>query len=452
MPFWDSGDPTRLENARFCRRRLEHFAAYCTGAGLEVRTLLYDFSSQPLLEGARSIPFPAGEFRKAEKVNRIINDLVDDAPDFFVLMDADLVIREGDYPLLVRRLAALREDRYYVCHVDDLEGCDGVDFSSGGIDEGALRLKPRRRLMMGDLGGLFIAPYAAMQAVGGFDPRFTVWGGEDNEAALRLRARGLRRTSLQVRPLHLSHPSMEGAAMGGEAYRRQVAWLAEAQRARPLDGPGCVLPPSFLLAAARERGDAAACGRLLPEDLDADTRGCLEHSAVHLWRERLLPVESEEWTPAMVAPLLLWRLLEGFEFYHQAAALLGLAAAPGMGVDGERFGAVLAGLYGGRGEVARLDDGFLATLAAFGLMERAKGSVWMWRGRLAVAPAVMPHLLAAIAAADDLPMIDAENLDDPPELALFDLLSLRAATPPGWRRERLGAREVLVPSPESVDS
>ena len=156
--FWDSGEPTRLENARLCWSRLEHFAGYCVVRGLEVRPALYDFSPRPLLEGTRAIPYPAGEFRKAEKINRIIDDLAADpsvaAPDFFALMDSDLVIREGDYALLARRLAALCDDRYYVCLVDDLEGRDGVDFTTGVIDEGALRLKPRRRLMMGDLGGL----------------------------------------------------------------------------------------------------------------------------------------------------------------------------------------------------------------------------------------------------------------------------------------------------------
>ena len=95
-----------------------------------------------------------------------------------------------------------------------------------------------------------------------------------------------------------------------------------------------------------------------------------------------------------------------------------------------------------------MTEGFLATLAAFGLLTREEGGVWGWRRRLAVAPEVLGWLLGAIARDDGLPLIDPGNLEDLPELALFELHVPPEGEVAGWRRERLGAREVLVPRAE----
>lgn len=452
MLFWDAGEPTRLENVRLCWRRLLHLADYCAGHGVPIRPILYDFSPTPVLSGARSIPYPRGTYLKAEKSNRVLADLADDPPRFIAVMDADLIIREGEYPLMVRRLAELSERRYYVSLVDDLEGRVGVDYEAATLDESKLMITPRRRLMMGDLGGLYVAPYDALRTVGGFDEHFTVWGGEDNAAALALRARGLRPAPLMVRPLHLPHPSLEGAVMGGAEYDEQLARLTEYQRARALDAPPVVVPPGFLLAAARgvARGESVeiVCRRLLAdgvggEVLDGEVRAALRAVAARLWGGGAgLPPGSERWPLATLAPLLLWRLVASFELYRECAALLGGGAVPGRMIDGGRLFAMIARLYGRRAAVP-LAEGFLATLAAFGVVARREGGRWWWRGRLAVAREALPHLLMAIADDNDLPFIDPVVLAGLPELALFDLSLVKEGGVDGGCWEWLGERKVF---------
>jgi hypothetical protein len=202
MLYWNNGDPQRLANTNFSWYFLKKFCQY-VGDHLLVEPRLFDFSAQQVLAEAIHIPYPTGEYKRAAKINQVIDYYKHSHVTFFAVMDSDLIIPERDYYDMVCLLNLLQRDSFYVCYLDDLTGFEGIDFNHQKIyyDD----LKVEQRIMEPDLGGLFFVDYHELAELGGFDERFTVWGGEDNEMANRLLRRNLKKLLLPIKPLHLPH-------------------------------------------------------------------------------------------------------------------------------------------------------------------------------------------------------------------------------------------------------
>jgi len=93
-----------------------------------------------------------------------------------------------------------------------------------------------------------------LERIGGFDERFSPWGFEDDDLALRVRCGGWRnRVALDTFVFHAPYPD-------AAKHRRHARWLHENWRRFALKwGPGGALPPLFDYAAlaldgVRERG------------------------------------------------------------------------------------------------------------------------------------------------------------------------------------------------------
>ena len=157
-------------------------------------------------------------------------------PDYLAVFDADIIIRAEDYFLLSEVMKSFRKDRYYVCQVDDLPDNDAIDYSRGDIYYEKIRPEARNRAMIGDLGGLYFVPFDILQSADIFDPRFTVWGGEDNAAAIRLQCLGIQPRPLYIRPLHLHHRSIESTSLNTAQYEMQVGYLMDEMRRIPIGG------------------------------------------------------------------------------------------------------------------------------------------------------------------------------------------------------------------------
>lgn len=236
--YWKNEIDDRASNAQLAYSQLRHFSGSLEiESKLEISVHFFDFSEIcEFGDEVIHIPFPKAEFYKTAKINRIIQHLKAENPDFVAIMDADIVIRESDYDFLRTYMKEFRRDRFYVCEVENLINNDCVDFETGQIAFENTKIEKRQRNMMADLGGLYFAPYDTLAKNEIFDERFEVWGGEDNAASFKLQALGLKSTPLFIRPLHLNHKSIESDSMATEQYRKQLEYLSEYQNLLPLDG------------------------------------------------------------------------------------------------------------------------------------------------------------------------------------------------------------------------
>ena len=339
-------------------------------------------------DDAVHIPFPTGSFRKAEKINAVIDHNRPVNPDYIGISDADLVIRDEDFDLLVEHMKCFRDDRYYVCEVDDVQEESDIDFLHGEFRTHDLCVKPRERLYTADLGGLFFAPFRAMDRSGVFDERFTVWGGEDNAASFKLQECGLKPTPLLIRPLHLPHESMEASSIASAGYRRQVDILREFQLRLPLDGINSVVDPATLNRCAEIAIDASdetetvrdavvSIGRF--GDNNAET---VMSSLVRFFGHEVLQTGGRlHRSDIETAPFFVAALFADSRLNQRVIDLLTYSTARSNTLDGQRLFALVTECYGGRQLAGSQAYAFLAWLCQFGIFECTDEEAQQYRYR-----------------------------------------------------------------------
>ncbi len=219
--YWDNGDKQRLDNTNLSWYNLKSFADYCNDNGVAVEPFLFDFSEVQVLPDAIHIPYPKGDYKRSEKINKVFAHHAGEET-FLAICDSDVIIRPEDYDAMMYFIVTVKKNKYYVFKVDDLTSVKGVDFENNKINFDELETQPRQ--FEPDLGGLFMLHNDIIKTAGGFDERFTVWGGEDNEISYRLQGNGFSKILLPVVPIHLPH---DHALLEKdlEQYKKQVQIL-----------------------------------------------------------------------------------------------------------------------------------------------------------------------------------------------------------------------------------
>jgi predicted glycosyltransferase involved in capsule biosynthesis len=190
MKFWDDGqkDSTRIRNVNFSWRELKRFASFLKKNGIDVDFNLYDFSPEKIIEDAIHIPYPLGVYKKAEKTNIILKEKSNF--DFFMMMDCDAFFCKDDYDLFLNLYRELEigdivtfdlaklNDSLSEYIVDGEFIKEKADFSyaySGARENGPLAHH------IGGLGGVYLCDTKLLLELGGFDEKYTGWGGEDGD-------------------------------------------------------------------------------------------------------------------------------------------------------------------------------------------------------------------------------------------------------------------------------
>jgi len=217
--FWDNGEKERLCNTNLSWYMLNKFCVYAQEKGLDIEPFLFDFSEDKVINEAIHIPYPKGVYKRSEKINKVIN-YHSDKDVIFSVMDSDLILKESEYDAYIYLLKTLKLNNFYVFNLDDLVSTEGVDFENKKIDYS--KIQTQQRQMCPDLGALFFINLKILEEVGGFDERFTVYGGEDNDASFRLQEAGFKKIILPLIPYHLPHINLMDTVVGTEEYKKQV--------------------------------------------------------------------------------------------------------------------------------------------------------------------------------------------------------------------------------------
>lgn len=217
MKFWDDGQPdsTRVRNVIYCWDQLKKFTSYLKNNGVVAECFLFDFSPNKVIEDSIHIPYPLGEYKKAEKTNIILKQ--NSKYDYFMMIDCDAFFNEEDYPLFLDLYRSLEENNvvtFDLAKLNDnvseylIEGVfykNKADWSyaySGNKSNGPLSSH------IGGLGGVYICYTKILLDLNGFDESYVGWGGEDGEMLGRIWGAGFVnkiKPTKNFAPFHLPH-------------------------------------------------------------------------------------------------------------------------------------------------------------------------------------------------------------------------------------------------------
>jgi hypothetical protein len=177
MVFWTDGlqNSTRVKNVLYTieeAKRLTNFLSKEINCNFKV----FDYSETRVISDSIHIPYPKGVFKKSEKINHILSNC---SSEMFSIIDSDCFVNNNDYEKLLKLVL----DNW-------LNSCitfDVLDFSVEGTNK-ILNEKHNPNLLnttsrfpgrAGGLGAFFITNTENLKKHGGFDTKFTTWGGED---------------------------------------------------------------------------------------------------------------------------------------------------------------------------------------------------------------------------------------------------------------------------------
>lgn len=216
--YWDAGEKARLDNTNLSWYYLNRMVAEAAKDDLIIEPFLFDFSEEKVLEDAIHIPYPKGEYKRSEKINKVIRHH-GGYDGYFAIMDSDLIIKESDYEKFFYFIKTLKPKRFYTFGLDDVNSYNGIDFENKKIEFEKVTFEPR--ILEPDLGALFLIHIDALCRVGGFDESFTVYGGEDNKISYALQDLGYIKNILPMNPLHLPHESLFSKVVNTAEYKIQ---------------------------------------------------------------------------------------------------------------------------------------------------------------------------------------------------------------------------------------
>jgi hypothetical protein len=227
--YWNGSDSeTRLKNVEYCWKKINKFSDYSNSKGMSIVPLLFDFSETNELPGSIHIPYKNGEFKKSEKINKVIEyNYLHNKPDIFCFLDNDVFFLESEYDKLIDELINFDMSSMKTCGVLDIQNSGQIDFPNNSFSAINIDIKPR---LMNGLGAFYIIGFDNIFKTGGFDERFTCWGGEDDEIGYRLNRNGIRKEYTKIQLFHLPHKSMENDSKNEDQYNLQCRLISNNEK------------------------------------------------------------------------------------------------------------------------------------------------------------------------------------------------------------------------------
>jgi hypothetical protein len=217
--FWEGFDfENRLRNLEFSWYRLKKFVNHLKNINIVSECLLFDFSEEKILPESIHIPYPKGTYNRSEKINRVLLYNKDNYnPEIICVIDSDIFFEEDQYDKFINIIKNMKYKDVLVPTISDIINHSDVDFVNKKINN---PLTIDRSL--GGLGAFFMLNFKEIFDICGFDERFTVWGGEDDNISVRLTNNGCKVGKINLKLYHLPHKSMMTLAHKDPKYYEQI--------------------------------------------------------------------------------------------------------------------------------------------------------------------------------------------------------------------------------------
>lgn len=217
MLFWDGEDSeTRLKNLNFAWNKLKEFSEFCGHNDIQNVCLLFDFSEEKKINDSIHIPYLKNEYKRSEKINKVLEyNYKNYNPELICFLDSDVFFNKDQYFYLLHEIKNFNKNDVMVSKLQDIQNNDAINFENNYTE-----YQVKERIITG-LGAFFLINFSILFNIGGFDERFIVWGGEDDDIASRLDNLGIQRYYIPIIFYHLPHESLRTNTINTEQYKKQ---------------------------------------------------------------------------------------------------------------------------------------------------------------------------------------------------------------------------------------
>lgn len=202
--FWTDGkeNSDRLRNVLFTIEKNKELVNFLNKNGCNVNYLIYDFSPEHLINNSIHIPYPLSVYKRSEKINITLEN---SNSDFFSIIDADCFFLEEEYLLILDLYNNLNENFVYNFDWKKINSDEFVDWENKILISKTDFNYAIGNGSTGGLGAFFITPTKSLKEIGGFNIKYTTWGGEDGDALDKLLNKLNRKSITHISPYHLPH-------------------------------------------------------------------------------------------------------------------------------------------------------------------------------------------------------------------------------------------------------
>jgi len=223
--FWSNDNEERLKNATFSHKKITTLKNFIQKNQIKCEYIIFDFSVEKKIDGAIHMPYDLNKYERSKKMNIALDYINKNLnPDIICQFDSDIFITNNDFFKFIDLVKNIQKNDFYIANVLDIqkESMSLVDFVGGSLNTNGIKVKNRT---ITGLGAFFIIYTSNLLNVGGFDERFTIWGGEDDDLADRLLRKGMKRFVCNFNFLHLYHEPLSSNIELNPQYQKQLEIL-----------------------------------------------------------------------------------------------------------------------------------------------------------------------------------------------------------------------------------
>jgi hypothetical protein len=209
MLFWTDNlsNSTRERNIKYTIPQLKELTSFLSNY-IICHYNVYDYSPSKIVDDSVHIPYPSSVYKRSEKINNILSNTIS---DLFSIIDSDCFICKEDYPKLAELLVQSNDNSCITFDVLDFSNEDTDKIVYENANPLQFEVSSRFENRAGGLGAFFITNTSNLKSYGGFNLKFTTWGGEDGEIYDKIYRDGsIKKIPCNrdvIRLFHLSHVS-----------------------------------------------------------------------------------------------------------------------------------------------------------------------------------------------------------------------------------------------------
>ena len=197
-------DKERKENFKFSLNRVKKLSNFLNENGVIAKVFPYCFGREKLTEDSIHVNLEPLEYYRSFKINYVIKDLImkNEEPEIFCCLDSDIFALDRNFDNFLQYVKNTNfKEKFLTARWYDSADRNAFDFNfythSDNIAIETIRSS--------DASGFFLVDFLTLKNIGGYDERFTVWGGEDNDIAYRLQRMGIKQEYMDFYFLHIKH-------------------------------------------------------------------------------------------------------------------------------------------------------------------------------------------------------------------------------------------------------
>jgi predicted glycosyltransferase involved in capsule biosynthesis len=194
----------RKENFKFSLNKLKNLIDFLEKNNIQCSLHPYCFGDEKLSYESTHVNLTACNYYRSFKINYVIKNIINDKiePDIFCCLDSDIFILEQDFSKFLDYIKNTNfKNTFLTARWYDSSHREDFNFDNYTYSD-HIRVETLRS---SDASGFFLVDFKTLKFIGGYDERFTVWGGEDNDISTRLQRIGIAQEYMNFFFIHIKH-------------------------------------------------------------------------------------------------------------------------------------------------------------------------------------------------------------------------------------------------------